>query len=170
LEIELVSRLRSQTSPAALVVALIALFVAIGGVAGALPGKNSVDGGDIKRNSVASPDIRNDKVTGRDVNEKTLKVPIAALPPGSGATIGVSATDGGSLSKSTLPGVTLQKPAGDLFAYTFPRDVANCVPVVWGTSSGSAPFSLGPGAAPNQIVLDQGTGPGAHNMIVVCPD
>jgi hypothetical protein len=162
------SRLRAQTSPAALVVALIALFAAIGGVAGALPGKNSVDGGDIRKNAVASPDIQNNKVTGKDVNESTLKIPIAALPPGSGATIGLSATgNGGSLAKSTLPGVTLQKEA-DRITYTFPRNVANCVPVVWPTESGVINATTLGGA--NQVVLDQGSGSGNHNMIVVCPD
>ena len=163
------SKFRSQVSPAALVISLIALFVAIGGVAGALPGKDNVDSGDIKRNAVRSSDIKNDKVTGKDVNENTLKIPTAALPAGSGAVIGLSATGGGSvLSKSTLPGVTLQKTA-DLITYTFPRNVANCVPVVWPTPSANV-INPASGAGPNQIRLDQGSGSGDHNMIVVCPD
>ena len=154
----MLSRFRRQMSPAALVISLIALFVAIGGVAGALPGKNTVNSGDIKNN----------KVTGKDVNEKTLKVPVAALPPGSGATIGVSAVGNGSiLSKSTLPGVTLQKSA-DRITYTFPRNVATCVPVVWPTDDGVIRATNL--AAQNQVVLDQGSGSGDHNMVVICPD
>ena len=71
-----------RLSPA-LVISVIALFVAIGGVAGALPGKNSVDSGDIKKNAVKSVDISNKKgvkspdvvknaLTGRDLKESTL--------------------------------------------------------------------------------------------------
>ena len=155
----MLSRFKSQMSPAALVISLIALFVAIGGVAGALPGKNTVNSGDIKNN----------KVTGKDVKESTLKVPVGALPPGSGATIGVSATGSGNLTNSTLAGVTLQKTA-DLFTYTFPRNVANCVPVLWGSTDPTTVYRLLPNAAPNQIRLDQGSGPGEHTMILTCPD
>ena len=163
----MLSRLKGQTSPAALVIALIALFVAIGGVAGALPGKNTVDSADIKKNAVNSGDIKNDKVTGKDVNEKTLRIPVTALPAGSGATIGVSVTNAGALIRSTLPGVTVQKISGDLFGVNFPRNVSNCVPVVWGTDTGES--SLQPGAGPNQIILDQGAS-GDFNLIVTCPD
>lgn len=163
----MLKQLRKQSSPAALVVALIALFVAIGGVAGALPGKNTVDSGDIKRNAVRSSDIKNNDVIGKDVNESKLRIPTAALPPGSGATIGVSATNGGAVIRSTLPGVTLQKPLTDLFLFTFPRDVSQCVPVVWGTDTGE--YSLQPGALPNQVFLDQGAS-GDFNLIVTCPD
>jgi hypothetical protein len=154
----MLSRFRSQMSPAALAISMIALFVAISGVAGALPGKNTVNSGDIKNN----------KVTGKDVNEKTLKIPTAALPPGSGASIAISATGAGALTKSTLPGVTLQKTA-DLFVYTFPRNVANCVPVLWPTDATSV-YRLVPSAAPNEIRLDQGSGGGDHNLVVTCPD
>ena len=165
----MLSRLKENASIAALVLALVALFVAIGGVAGALPGKNTVNSGDIQRNAVRSSDIKDDKVTGKDVNENTLKIPTAALPAGSGATIGVSATgNGGTLSRSTLAGVTVQKTS-DLITYTFPRNVANCVPVVWPTNQGIINLAQG-AAAPNQIRLDQGSGSGDHNMIVVCPD
>ena len=156
----MLSRLRNNTGTAALLVAVVALVVALSGIAGALPGRNTVNSGDIKNN----------KVTGKDVNESTLKIPIGALPAGSGATIGVSATgNGGVLSKSTLPGVTVQKTA-DLITYTFPRNVANCVPVVWANDAGIVNLASGVATAPNQIRLDQGSGSGNHNMIVVCPD
>ena len=150
--------LRGKAGTAALLVAVLALFVALSGIAGALPGKNTVNSGDIK----------NDKVTGKDVKESTLKIPVAALPSGSGATIGLSAGgDGGTLTRSTLSGVTLQKQA-DRITYTFPRNVSSCVPVVWPTNDGS--FRATTLGGPNQIVLDQGGGSGDHNMIVVCPD
>lgn len=76
----MLSRFRSQVSPAALVISLIALFAAIGGVAGALPGKNTIDSGDIKKNAVKSSDIKNDKVTGADIKESTLNLPEGSLP------------------------------------------------------------------------------------------
>ena len=77
-----------RPSPA-MVVAAISLFVAIGGVAGALPGRNTVDSGDIKKNAVKSADIAanavrsadigENQVTGNDISEATLaKVPSAA--------------------------------------------------------------------------------------------
>jgi hypothetical protein len=74
------SRLKENASLAALALAVIAMFIAIGGVAGALPGKNSVDSADIKKNSVKSSDIKNDGVTGTDVKESTLKLGGGALP------------------------------------------------------------------------------------------
>jgi len=164
------SRLKENAGTAALVVAVLALLVALGGVAGALPGKNTVNSGDVKKNSLKSVDLKNDGVTGADVKESTLKIPTGALPPGSGATIGVRATgNGGTLAGSTLPGVTLQKTS-DLITYTFPRNVANCIPVVWPTDQGVVNLASGVPAGPNQILLDQGSGSGDHNMIVVCPD
>jgi hypothetical protein len=61
---------------------LIAVFIALSGTAVALPGKNSVDSGDIKKNavhksdikknSVNSPKVINDSLTGTDINETSL--------------------------------------------------------------------------------------------------
>jgi hypothetical protein len=62
-----------RPSPA-LVISTIALFVAIGGVAGALPGKNSVDSGDIKNNQVRSKDLKDNNVKGVDVRESSLGI------------------------------------------------------------------------------------------------
>jgi hypothetical protein len=71
-----------RPSPA-LIISIIALFAAIGGVATALPGKNSVDSGDIKKNGVKSSDIKNNNVRGVDVKELTLgEVPSATLAGG----------------------------------------------------------------------------------------
>ena len=44
-------------------IALIALFFALGGVAQALPGTDTVDSGDIKNGAVRSIDIRNGSIT-----------------------------------------------------------------------------------------------------------
>lgn len=82
-------RLRQRRPTPAMAVAFIALLAALsGGTAIALPGKNTVDSGDVKRNSLRSGDVRNnslrgidvrnDTLTGTDVNESSLgKVPSA---------------------------------------------------------------------------------------------
>jgi hypothetical protein len=46
------------------VIGLVALFVALGGTATALTGKNTVDSGDIKNNQVKSADVRDDTLSG----------------------------------------------------------------------------------------------------------
>lgn len=79
---------RHRPSPGT-VLGVIAIMVALAGTAGALPGKNSVDSGDIKKNAVKSSDIARkavksrhiarDAVKGAQVKESTLgKVPRAA--------------------------------------------------------------------------------------------
>jgi hypothetical protein len=89
---------KRHPSPA-MAVAFVALLAALSGTAVALPGKNTVDSGDIKKNAVRNADIRknavngkkvknsslagadvkNDSLTGNDINESTLgKVPSAA--------------------------------------------------------------------------------------------
>jgi hypothetical protein len=95
---------------------IVAVFIALGGTATALPGKNSVDSGDIKRANVKRGDLANGAVTnpklapnavdgskvaddslkGADVDEGSLEIPQQALPtslPPSGAA-------GGDLSGS----------------------------------------------------------------------
>ncbi len=64
-------RLRKLPSPA-LVLSIVALVAAISGVAAALPGKNSVDSGDIKNNSVKTGDVKNENLTGTDVKKGTI--------------------------------------------------------------------------------------------------
>ena len=70
-----------RPSPA-MVVAFVALLAAVGGTATALPGKNTVDSGDIKkgavkrseiaRNAVNGRKVANGSITGKDVKEGTL--------------------------------------------------------------------------------------------------
>jgi hypothetical protein len=57
----------------ATVVAYLALFVAIGGTAVALPGKNTVDSGDIVRGQVRSSDLQDNGVRSRDVRDDELR-------------------------------------------------------------------------------------------------
>jgi hypothetical protein len=84
-------RFTRRPSPA-MAVAFIALLAALSGTAVALPGKNTVDSGDIRKgavkrgdiggnavnggkvanNSIGGADVRNDGLTGDDVNESSL--------------------------------------------------------------------------------------------------
>jgi hypothetical protein len=80
--------IRSKVSPG-VVLGVIAILIALSGTSIALPGKNTVDSGDIKKNAVKSsdisnskgvksPDVVNDTLTGADINEGSLgKVPNA---------------------------------------------------------------------------------------------
>jgi hypothetical protein len=108
-------RFSRRPSPA-MAVAFIALLAALSGTAVALPGKNSVDSGDIKKAAVKRADIarnavngskvqngsltgaeaKNDSLTGSDVNESTLgQVPSAATA--NSATTANTATSAGSV-------------------------------------------------------------------------
>jgi hypothetical protein len=53
-------------------VAFIALLAALSGTAVALPGKNTVDSGDIKKGAVKRPDIARNAVTGAKVRNNSL--------------------------------------------------------------------------------------------------
>src|SRR5437764_3828534 len=85
------------------IVGYVALFIALGATAYALPGRNTVDSGDISRaqvktrnlgqgavtasklapNSVDSSKVRDNSLTGADINESTLNLPArpTTLPP-----------------------------------------------------------------------------------------
>ena len=88
------------------VLGLVAIFIALGGTAAALPGKNKVDSGDIKNanvklNDLASNSVDGSKVVdnalkGADVDESSLDIPQQALP----TTLPPSGAAGGDLSGS----------------------------------------------------------------------
>jgi hypothetical protein len=67
--------------------ALVAIFLALGGTAAALPGKNKVDSGDIKNGQVQSIDVLDDGLSGADIAESTLSG-IAPSGPAGGALAG----------------------------------------------------------------------------------
>jgi len=89
---------------------LIAIFIALGGTAIALPGRNTVDSGDIKNHQVKTRDLAkravtgaklrpgsvdsskviDDSLTGRDVDESTLDLPAAGEQATTRETIVVS--------------------------------------------------------------------------------
>jgi hypothetical protein len=97
-----------------MVVAFVALLAALSGTAVALPGKNTVDSGDIKNNNVRGKDIRTstvrgsdvkgDTLTGGDINESTLgQVPSAASA--NSATTATNAGNADSVGGTPLGGL-----------------------------------------------------------------
>ena len=72
-------KLKEHAGLAALIVAMMALFVALTGVAGALPGKARIDKNDLKRNVVASKNVAPNALTGADIDEGTLTLPAKGL-------------------------------------------------------------------------------------------
>lgn len=79
----MLERARRQLT-ASNVVAIVAVFVAIGGSAVALPGKGKVDRNDIAKNAVKSKQVKADSLKGGDIDESTLTLPGGAQGPASG--------------------------------------------------------------------------------------
>ena len=67
----MLSRIRGRVGSAHLL-AVIALVMAVTGTAIALPGRNSVNGQDIKNGAVKSLDVRENNLRGNDIKESTL--------------------------------------------------------------------------------------------------
>jgi hypothetical protein len=86
------------------VTATVALFVALGGGAVALEGRNSVNSGDIKEGAVKSADLKNDGVKARD------------LAPGAIGTAEVAdgALLGGDLASDSLTGAQIDEASLDV--------------------------------------------------------
>jgi hypothetical protein len=162
----MLSRLRDNASLAALVVAVMALFVAISGIAGALPGKKSVDKNDLKKNVVASKNVGEDALTGGDIKESTLELPASVTK-----TFGVSSNATGTVTASTLPGTTVANTAGGAYSVTFPKSVQGCAPVA---SDDGIPIvvlrTTLVSSNPNQVfVLFADSNNSSFNLIVTCP-
>ena len=114
--------MRIKRPTPAFLLAFVALLVALGGVATALPGKNSVDKNDIKKNAVSSSDIKkqavkssdlkNDGVKGKDLKDeavKTDKLGDGSVTSSKTSFYGVSALENVSAaaSQAAAPEVTL---------------------------------------------------------------
>jgi hypothetical protein len=110
------SKLFKSVASPAMIVALIALFVALGGTAAALSGSNTVFTDDIKNDQIYSGDVRNDTLTGGGLAAADLQ----AGSVGASEVIDNSLT-GADIKESTLGGTGVRidsevpaGPAGDL--------------------------------------------------------
>lgn len=163
------SKLRTWRSSAPLAVSIIAVILAVTGTSIALPGKNTVNSGDIKKNAVKSSDVKNNGVTGTDVNEATLD----------GVTAGnVHAAEipGGCTTASAQTGGISATAAGNECNVTFPSEVTNCA-IVLGTlldfpGGGETTYRKQGGAVVQVSRRDSAGGSdtaGAFSIAAICP-
>ncbi len=157
----MLQRLRTQTGPAALVIGLIALLVALGGVAIAA---HKLSGSTIKKGSEPGNRLKNDSVTGKQINESTLSLPTTAVPR---TTFGAETNDSGGIVNATLPGTTASK-SSNVFVIHFPRSVVNCVVVGSGLFDGSTSAVRSGTGSPNDVILSNPSGTSV-SAIVTCP-
>jgi hypothetical protein len=95
------SPLRGIARPSPTVaVSVLALLITFSGVAGALPGKNTIDSGDVKKNALKGTDIR----------ESTLKLPPVAVA--GGLKVSVHSQAVGLIGAFQSRGATATCPAG----------------------------------------------------------
>ena len=130
----MLSRIRGRVGSAHLL-AVIALVMAVTGTAIALPGRNSVNGQDIKNSAIKSLDVRDNNLRGTDVKESTLgTVPSAEVannllwavvsnPAGAG---------NASLARSGQTGTTVAESGGAV-QVNFGRAVSGCA---WNATRG----------------------------------
>jgi hypothetical protein len=83
----------------AMAVAFVALLAALSGTAIALPGRNTVDSGDLKRGAVKTSDIARGAVTNSKVRNRTL----------TGAKLRNGTITGGKVSADTLTGANINE-------------------------------------------------------------
>jgi len=161
------NRFKNKAGLAALTVSVVALFAAISGVAGALPGKKSIDKNDLKKNVVASKNVGADALTGGDIKESTLELPASVTN-----TFGVSSNASGGITTATLPGTTVTPTGGGGYTVTFPKSVQGCVPVATDDSVPVAAVrtTLVGGSQPNQVFVLFGDGANSSfNLVLTCP-
>lgn len=127
-----------------MIVALVALFVALGGTSYAL-----TKGEKKKVRSIATE--VSTAVSKTTSNQKVF---------------GATSTEAGTIAAATLPGTTVSR-TGNNYRYTFPRSVAGCAPVGSGSANGTVAAVIS-GAAPNSVDVGPDGG-GANSVIVVCP-
>jgi len=124
-------RISSRRPSPALVISMIALFVAIGGTAFAAIGQNTIGTKQVKPNSLNSGDVKNDSLRGADILESSLVLPSTAI---AADTIGSSEVKADSLTAGDLAANSVG--ASELGSLTV-RDVTITIPANT-TNSGTA--------------------------------
>ena len=90
---------------------LLAVFIALSGTAVALPGRNTVDSADIKKNGVKSGDIKDRAVKSSDIGEGDVKTENIGGNAVTSAKVGANELSGADIDEASLSGV-LRCPAG----------------------------------------------------------
>lgn len=83
----MLDRVRERFTSAHLL-ALLALFVALGGTAGALAGKNTVDSGDVKKNALKKKDLKRESVAKAEIAPDSVGAEEASDALGIGLVMG----------------------------------------------------------------------------------
>jgi hypothetical protein len=123
----MLNRIRGRVGSAHLI-AVTALVLAVTGTAIALPGKNSVNGQDIKNGAVKSLDVRDNNLRGDDVKESTLD-PVPSADQSNDVLWAVVTNPSGAgnaaLARFGRKGTTVTESGGAV-QVNFAHDVSNC--------------------------------------------
>lgn len=128
------NRIRGRVGSAH-VIAVIALVLAITGTAIALPGRNSVNGQDIKNSAIKSLDVRDNNLRGDDIKESTLDAVPSANDSNDvlwAVVTNPAAPGNAALARSGQTGTTVAESGGAV-QVNFGRDVSKCA---WGVTRG----------------------------------
>jgi hypothetical protein len=121
---------RIQRPSPGLVIAVIALFAALSGAAFALPGKNSVDSGDVKKNTLKGKDIK-ESTLGRVPSASTANGLAAGVPQVS-AWAKVSAGGSATASSGVL---SVSNPSEGFYCFDLAQPAATGTATGGGTSN-----------------------------------
>ena len=130
----MLNRIRGRVGSAHLL-GVIALILAATGTAIALPGRNGVNGQDIKNSAIKSLDVRDNNLRGDDIKESTL----GAVPSADNsndvlwAVVTNPAAAGNAALARAGQGSTTVAESGGAVQVNFGRDVSKCA---WGATRG----------------------------------
>jgi hypothetical protein len=168
----------------AMVVALVALFMALGGsayalvITGASIKNGSVTGKDIKNRSLSGSDVKGNRIGGKAIKESSLgTVPGATVADGM-ARFAVVTAAGVSARNRGVTSIT--RTSAGRYQVIFDRDVRNCAYIATIGDPGAAAISTGEigtralGSNVNGVVVATGNDNGnaadrPFHLIVPCP-
>lgn len=142
---------RISRPSAGLVVGVIAVVLAASGIATALPGSNTVDAGDLKRNSVTTPKIKKNAVTKGKIKAGAVasgKIAAGAVTEGkiAGSAVTADKIAAGAVSSSRLGAITartVQDNIAETSAANPDRGEVDCQPGEIALAASMSPSILG---------------------------
>jgi hypothetical protein len=176
----MLQKLRPRRPSPAMIVALVALVVALGGTAYAA---GQINGNSIQKGSIGGGKLKKKTLTGYQVNVNKLgEVPLAKRTTHTfWAVVHNPAGKGNAtLTRASDAGVITAVEAGGAVTVIFPITVSNCADVAGRNNDGTSPPDAGYAqtnispANPNAIEVHTKDKTGANedsdfNLIVVCP-